>query len=228
VTPEPGSSTEGVLPEAPRHLARGAGRPLDPEALCTGAEEAARLLLGCTLVSTVGGETTGGRIVETEAYLGLPDPASHAAERIGRTRRNEPMFGEPGTAYVYRIYGLHWCFNVVVARRGDPQAVLIRAIEPELGAEAMRGRRRRSRDLTSGPARLCEALGIEGSLNGHLLSEPPLLLRAGPAPAAHDVGVSGRIGVRHAADWPLRFFLRGSAYVSPGKGAPPAERSVLP
>lgn len=201
---------------------------MEPAELRTNAEDAARLLLGCTLVSTLGGEITAGRIVETEAYLGLPDPASHAAERIGRTRRNAPMFGGPGTAYVYLIYGMHWCFNIVAAVEGDPQAVLIRAIEPELGLEAMQRRRGRKRDLTNGPARLCEALAIEGSLNGHSLSRCPLVLLAGPRPEENEIGVSGRIGVRHARDWPLRFFLRGHTAVSPAKGAAPASRRVLP
>lgn len=206
----------------------GLAPPLDPERLRPGAEEAARLLLGCILVSKLGGETTGGRIVETEAYLGLTDPASHAAERIGRTRRNAPMFGEPGTAYVYRIYGMHWCFNVVTSHEGDPQAVLIRAIEPELGVETIRGRRGRDADLTNGPARLCQALGIDGSLNGHILSREPLRLLTGRPPAAEDVAVSGRVGVRHAAEWPLRFFIRGHPSVSPARTESAGPRSVLP
>ena len=101
--------------------------------LAGGAERAARELLGLYLISTVQGIVAGGRIVETEAYLGLFDPASHASERVGRTPRNAPMFGPPGIAYVYFIYGMHWCFNVVVGKEEDPQAVLIRRSSPSSG-----------------------------------------------------------------------------------------------
>jgi DNA-3-methyladenine glycosylase len=185
-----------------------------------GAEEVARDLLGCFLVSTVDGELVGGRIVETEAYLGGDDPASHAAGRVGRTSRNAPMFGPSGTAYVYLVYGMHWCLNVVTGVVGDPQAVLLRAIEPCLGDETMRVRRGRDQDLTNGPARLAKALGIDGSLNGHHFDGHPLFLFAGARPDEHAVGVSGRIGVRHARDWPLRFFLMGHPDVSRGRPNP--------
>ena len=193
-----------------------------------GAEEVARDLLGCFLVSTVDGALVGGRIVETEAYLGREDPASHAAVRAGRTSRNAPMFGPGGTAYVYLVYGMHWCLNVVTGVAGDPQAVLLRAIEPQLGDETMRVRRGRDQDLTNGPARLSSALGVDGSLNGHDFEGPPLLLLAGVRPDEIDVGVSGRIGVRYARDWPLRFFLRGHPDVSRRRPDPAASRHVLP
>jgi DNA-3-methyladenine glycosylase len=203
-------------------------RVLDPDALLPGAEAAARRLLGCHLVSTVGGRTVAGRIVETEAYLGRPDPASHARERVGRTRRNDPMFGPPGTAYVYFVYGMHWCFNVVAAPEGEPQAVLIRALEPVFGEDVMRERRGGARDLTNGPGRLCAALGIDGALNGHALSHAPLLLLEPCVRPEAEVAVSGRIGIREAESWPLRFFYRGHRHVSRGKAAEPASRSVLP
>lgn len=174
-------------------------------------------LLGSRLVSLFDGEQTVGRIVETEAYVGEQDPASHAARRIGRTRRNEPMFGPPGTAYVYRIYGLHWCFNVVTAEVGVPEAVLVRALEPLDGLDVMARRRGRPRDLASGPGRLTQAMGIDGSLNGHPLAQSPLRLEIAPARTPPIcVGVSGRIGIREARDWPLRFFEARNPHLSKG------------
>ena len=101
----------------------------------------ARELLGCYLRSTLGGVTVGGVVVETEAYVGPEDPASHAAAGIGKTKRNATMFGPPGRAYVYRSYGIHWCLNVVTGEVGMPAAVLIRALDPICGSEAMRLRR---------------------------------------------------------------------------------------
>jgi len=171
------------------------------------AEEVARTLLGARLVSLLPEGPAGGRIVETEAYVGPHDPASHAAERIGRTARNAPMFGRAGTAYVYFVYGMHWCFNVVTGEIGDPQAVLIRAIEPEFGLEAMAARRGRTTELADGPAKLCQALGIDGRRNGHDLQQSPLVLLRGGLRPGESMGRSGRIGVTAAADWPLRFFL---------------------
>lgn len=163
------------------------------------------------------GRVTAGRIVETEAYIGPHDPASHAAERIGRTRRNAAMFGEPGTAYVYRIYGLHWCLNAVTDRAEFPSAVLIRAIDPVQGIEVMRERRGGAWDgrrLTGGPARLTQALGVTGDLDHHPLDRPPLWIAAGvPVPDAK-VDAGPRIGITRAADWPLRFHVRGHRCVS--------------
>ena len=174
----------------------------------------ARGLLGARLVSTIDGITTAGVIVETEAYRGGDDPASHAATRAGRTDRNAAMFGPPGRAYVYRIYGMHWCVNVVTGQDGEPQAVLLRALDPLVGQEEMARRRGRSEALASGPGRLCQALAISGALYGHDLGLPPLEIRAGWSVPDAQVGVSGRVGVRAAADWPLRFFVRGNPSVS--------------
>ncbi len=153
-------------------------------------------------------------IVETEAYEGPDDPASHAATRVGRTHRNRAMFGPPGHAYVYRIYGMHWCVNVVTGAEGDPQAVLLRGLEPLEGAEVMSRRRGGKEPIAAGPGRLCQALGITDVLYGHDLGRPPLRLEPGWAVDLAEVGVGGRIGVRAAADRPLRFYVRGSPGVS--------------
>lgn len=180
------------------------------------AEELAPKLLGWTLSSTVGGTVAEGRIVETEAYTGPDDPAAHSARRIGRTARNESMFGSPGTGYVYLIYGIHWCFNVVSSVEDDPQAVLIRALEPLRGVDEMARRRGRRTDLANGPGRLCQALGIDGAQDGHDLGRPPLELIPPPEPYTGPIGVSGRIGIRRARDWPLRFFMEDHPDVSTG------------
>ncbi len=205
---------------------KGAWRSAVPEGFFEQpAEELARDLLGALVRSTVADVVTEGRIVETEAYVGLDDPASHAHRSIGRTRRNDPMFGRAGTAYLYFIYGMHWCFNVVAAGEGDPQAVLVRALEPTRGHEAMRRRRGRGSHLCSGPARLCQALGIDGDLNGHdLRSAPLVVVPPESAPSPKEIEVTGRIGIRRARDWPLRFLVRGSAHVSKGPHLRPAVR----
>lgn len=211
--------------------------PLPREFFARPAEVVARELLGTILVSYRDGRLASGRIVETEAYIGPHDPASHAAERIGRTARNASMFGPPGTAYVYRIYGVHWCLNAVTDREGYPAAVLIRAIEPTGGLEVMLERRgwpgmapetratasngagtslapSRARIIAGGPGRLAQALGITGELDGHPFTESPLMILPGDRVPDEEVACGPRIGVRHAADWPLRFFVRDCVYVS--------------
>lgn len=194
------------------------GVPPDPsfpgELLLRPVPEAARGLLGSVLVSGVGQARTAAVIVETEAYSGSDDPASHAATARGRTERNRAMFGPAGHAYVYRSYGVHWCVNVVTGSEGLPQAVLIRGIEPLEGREVMMRRRGGVSPLGAGPGRLCRALGISDALYGHDLREPPLVLSAGWTVPAHRVGVSGRVGVSAAVDWPFRFYVRGSDGVS--------------
>ena len=189
-------------------------RPLGKEFFAREAKLVARELLGARLVSNLGWVTTAGVIVETEAYGGAEDPASHAATRAGKTGRNAAMFGPAGRAYVYRAYGMHWCANVVTGREGDPQAVLLRGLDPSAGEEEMARRRGRTEALASGPGRLCQALDIGGALDGHDLSCPPLELRRGRSVPNTEVGVSGRIGVQAASDWPLRFFVRGNPGVS--------------
>jgi DNA-3-methyladenine glycosylase len=158
-------------------------------------------------------------VVEVEAYVGPEDPASHAAAHIGKTKRNRTMFGPPGRAYVYKSYGLHWCLNAVTGPEGFPAAVLIRALAPILGESVMARRRSGRRPLSSGPGRLTEALAVTGAMDGHSLDSDPLRLFPGWAISDDRVGVSGRVGVRKAANWPLRFFLLGHPDVSRKRGA---------
>jgi len=178
------------------------------------ALDVARDLLGTRLVSTVGGGRTVGVIVETEAYQGADDPASHAATRTGRTHRNRAMFGPGGRAYVYRSYGVHWCMNVVTADEGLPEAVLLRGLEPVEGIDIVKARRGGREPLAAGPGRLCEALAITGDLYGHALQRAPLELVSGWRVPDRLVGVSGRIGVSAAAERPFRFYVLGSPGVS--------------
>jgi len=180
-------------------------------------EEVARGLLGRILVSNIGGrgERTAGRIVEVEAYVGPHDPACHAYGHR-RTARTEPLYGQPGTAYVYFTYGMHWCLNAVTEPRDFPAAVLIRALEPLDGLDTMRQRRRTEQDrhLCAGPARLCEALGVTGAVNGSSLQRGPLQVVQGTSPKKAEIVVGPRIGITQAADWPLRFYLKSSPWVS--------------
>ena len=169
--------------------------------------EVAPDLVGATLFV----DGVGGTIVEVEAY-DREDPASHGFR--GRTPRNESMFGPPGIAYVYRSYGIHWCLNLVCADRGDPEAVLVRALEPTCGLDTMRARRglEAARSLCSGPGRLCQALGFVARHDGLALDRPPFELR--PAPAAARIVRGPRIGLTRAADQPWRFGLAGSRFLS--------------
>jgi DNA-3-methyladenine glycosylase len=191
-------------------------RPLAPSFFDREAETVARELLGSYLVSDCGGARCVGRIVETEAYPGPHDPASHAARAIGRTRRNDPMFGPPGTAYLHLNFGIHWCLNAVVGPEGYPAAVLIRALEPVEGLETMRRRRpgRPDRELTSGPGKLTRALGIGPGLQRHGLGHAPLFIaRGAPVPAEHVVRTT-RVGITKGRRNEWRFYDRRSPYVS--------------
>jgi DNA-3-methyladenine glycosylase len=213
---------EGAASGTPRarrpSRSREAGLPRD--FFARPAEVVARELLGAHLVSEVDGLRCVAEIVEAEAYVGPHDDASHAAARLGRTRRNEAMFGPPGTAYVYLIYGMHWCINVVTDAVDYPAAVLLRAGRPVEGIEAARARRagRPDRDLMRGPGNLARALGVNGTFDRHPLDRPPLRLAPGAAHPDDAVAAGPRIGITRAADRPLRFWLRGSPWVS-GRGA---------
>jgi len=178
-------------------------------------EIVAREMLGTILECRTAEGTASGMIVETEAYIGEHDPACHAA--VGRTKRTAPLYGRPGTSYVYFIYGVHWCFNAVTREEGLPSAVLVRAVEPLKGIDLMRARRGpkvQGLSLTNGPGKLCEALGIDGSMNGLSLQRYPLVVRARESVSDADVEVGPRIGITKAADWPLRFVILGNSWVS--------------
>ncbi len=164
-----------------------------------------------------------GRIVETEAYLGLEDLAAHASR--GLTGRTRVLFGPPGHAYVYLIYGMYECLNLVAEPEGSPGCVLVRALEPLAGIALMRRRRptaRRVEQLCSGPGRLTMALGITRKLYGASVSHGALTVRNWADGPGFDVEVTARVGVRHCADWPLRFHMAGSRFVS---GVSPARRA---
>jgi DNA-3-methyladenine glycosylase len=153
----------------------------------------------------------GGVIVEVEAY-DHEDPAAHGYR--GRSERNKSMFGPPGHAYVYRSYGVHWCLNFVCEPEDVASAVLIRALEPLAGLDAMRERRglESPRLLCAGPGRLCQALGLTGEHDGLPLDEPPFELR--PRTVAVEVAAGPRIGITKAADRPWRYGLAGSPFLS--------------
>lgn len=195
---------------------------LPPEFYARPAADVARDLLGMHVVSAIGGAACAGEIVEVEAYVGPHDEASHAHERVGRTARNAAMFAHPGVAYVYRIYGIHWCLNAVTDVEHFPAAVLVRALRPVSGLEAARARRagRPDRDLMRGPGNLCRALGITGEQDRHPLQHPPLTIQAGVPVPDVDVVAGPRIGITRAADWPLRFWVRDSPFVSATRRAP--------
>jgi DNA-3-methyladenine glycosylase len=173
--------------------------------------DVARDLLGKLLVH---GETSG-IMVETEAYLGGDDLASHSA--AGITERTRVIFGPPGHAYVYLSYGMHDCFNIVAKPEGRPGCVLIRALEPVTGLEIMRSRRpaaRNTRDLTSGPGKLTRAMGITRADYGADLTRGKLFVEEALSSQLFDIQVTPRIGLTKCADLPLRFFLKGNPFVS--------------
>ncbi len=188
----------------------------------------ARDLLGARLVRVErSGSRTSGLIVEAEAYIGSDDMGSHA--RAGRTARNGSMWGGPGCAYVYFTYGMHWCLNVVTEADGFPAAVLLRALVPVEGRETMRRRRGPAgdRDLTGGPARLCQALGVDRSFDGHDLCSPGsnLFLETGVPISEPDVSKGPRVGLNRVPEpwrsFPWRFLVRPSALAAldPAGGA---------
>jgi DNA-3-methyladenine glycosylase len=178
----------------------------------------ARELLGQRLVRAWAGQRISGRIVEVEAYIGQDDAACHASR--GRTARNAVMFGPPGHAYVYFIYGMHYCFNVVTEQEGFAAAVLVRALQPIEGLGIMRSRRRNQSDdwLTNGPAKLCAALAIDRALNGvDLVTGSELWVEEDDRLADAQVSTGVRIGVRgdqRALTVPWRLWVKDSSYVS--------------
>ena len=175
--------------------------------------EVARRLLGCELLVALNGTTVRVRIVETEAYH-QTDAASHSYK--GRTPRTDVMFGPPGRLYVYFTYGMHYCMNVVTGPEGEGSAVLIRGVEPLIGIEELRNNRPNVADgqLTNGPAKVCKALGIDKSFNGHVLSDPPVQLVQSSALSDSEIVQTTRIGISQATDKPWRFYIRDNMFVS--------------
>jgi DNA-3-methyladenine glycosylase len=176
----------------------------------------ARDLLGRLLFYRTPEGLLAGRIVETEAYTGPSDPASHAFR--GPTSRNAVMFGPAGIAYVYFSYGMHYCLNVTADGPGKPGAVLLRALEPLAGLEVMRARGDHGPDvrLLSGPGKIGRGFGLTLADNGRDFTRGPLGIAAGTPVPQSKVGVSKRIGISRAVDLPYRFVLTGSPSVSRG------------
>ena len=190
------------------------------------ARDVAKALLGHWLIRNTPEGPLGGPIVETEAYL-ADDAACHAAR--GLTQRNQTMFGPPGHAYVYLIYGYHYCVNAVCQSAGVPEAVLIRAVEASLGISAMSRNRKVSPEtkLTNGPAKLCEAMGIDRRLDGADLCDRHAELYIAENPEHRSfrrrngpVITAVRVGITQAAELPLRFYLEGNRFVSRAPGQP--------
>lgn len=200
--------------------------PLGRDLCARPSVELAPLLLGRWVVCADSEGLSGGLIVEAEAYGGPNDLASHA--RAGRTRRTAPMFGPPGHAYIYRVYGLHWCLNVVSDRDGEAGAVLIRALAPTRGMDLLRARRGRPADpvdrIAAGPARVCQALAIDGALDGQDLTLGERIWLADPCPLERErlidrsVVAGPRVGVSYAgggwAEKQWRFGIRGHPSLS--------------
>lgn len=192
-----------------------AGRGLTVSFFDRPADEVAPRLLGAIVVSRLGGRLTRGRIVETEAYLGERDPASHGY-RLRRNSGNESLYGAPGDWYVYLSYGIHWCANLVCGPKGRAGAVLLRALEPVGGIPVMRQRRNgmETRLLCNGPGKLCQALGIDRALDGHAMVRSAVKLERSAELLLGDIAAGPRVGITQAADWPLRFTLAGSQWLS--------------
>lgn len=178
------------------------------------ADVVAKDLLGKELVFTTKEGSTSGIIVETEAYLGPGDAASHSAR--GKTRRNATMFGPAGRAYVYLIYGIHYCFNITTDKDTVPSAVLIRALEPRQGIELMQRRRGKEnvRELCSGPGKLAQAMGFDKSVDGSSVLTDKLCVRECREVAESEIVTTTRIGITKAAHLPLRFYIANSRYIS--------------
>ncbi len=166
--------------------------------------DAATGLLGRRLTSTVGGITASVILTEVEAYAGEGDPASHAFK--GPTPRNRVMFGPPGGLYVYRSYGIHWCMNVVCGAEGSARAVLLRGGLAVDGVEVMEARRGRNTNLTDGPGKLCQALGVSGDQNGATVFDGPVTISGEPVPGS--IASSSRIGITKATEREWRFVLK--------------------
>lgn len=180
-----------------------------PELLAEEPEQAAPLLLGSYLVSEVGGHLVRLRITEVEAYKGSDDPASHAFR--GESRRNQSMFGRPGTLYVYRSYGIHHCANTSAGPEGVGWGILIRGGEVAEGEAVVRERRLRHDELTNGPGKICQALAIDGTHDGTDLLAPESVVRLEPGPPPELALSLPRVGISKATDRPWRFVAATTA-----------------
>jgi DNA-3-methyladenine glycosylase len=183
-----------------------------PEFLHKPVDEVAQLLLGCVLERELDGQTVRVRIVETESY-DQDDEASHAFGGI--KKRNATMFQQAGHLYVYFTYGMHYCCNIVTGDEGYGAGLLLRAGEPLEGESVLEKRRgMKGVNVTNGPAKLAQALGIDLSMNGHDLRGAPLRLRKGDLRSGETVATSPRIGISRAKNIHRRFYIRGNEYVS--------------
>lgn len=188
------------------------------ELLSDTADIVAPRLLGCEIEHVLDDQLLRGRVVETEAY-DQTDAASHSYR--GRTPRTDVMFGPPGRLYVYFTYGMYYCCNVVTGPEGHGSAVLLRAIEPLSGEDAMLANRQAASkaeingvQITNGPAKLCQALRLDKQANGHDLRQPPIRLVVKPPLKPADIVSTSRIGISQATDAPWRFYLKNNPYVS--------------
>ena len=196
-------------------------RPLPLAFFRRPAEVVARDLIGATSVSTLGGVSVSGLIVDTEAYLGYDDPASHAY-RGRRHAGNLSLYSPPGTWYVYRSYGIHWCANLVAAGPVPGAAVLLRAVKPLRGIELARDRRGgiADRTLADGPGKLCQALGITRELDGTSMRRSAVVVGVGSGMPDAGVLVTPRVGISKAREWPLRYVVSGEQRVLQPTGVP--------
>lgn len=177
--------------------------------------EVARALLSTVVVHRLNGVTLAGRIVETEAYLAYDDPAAHSYR--GLTNRTRVIFGPPGRAYIYFIYGMHHCLNLVAEPQGVPGCVLIRALEPVAGFDEMRRRRPKAkslRDLASGPGKLTQAMGVTAEHYGADVTRGALTVRPLRRPGEFTIVAAPRVGVTSAKELPLRFYIQDNECVS--------------
>ncbi len=220
-SPLPKKTIERIIAELQRQTATSWAVP-PPQFYARPTESVCCDLLGALLLHAQrepSGELKlcGGTIVEVEAYLGRRDPACHSVPRILAALGGAPA---PGLAYVYLIYSVHHCFNIVTLPEGNVECVLVRALEPVLGLEVMAARRgvrsSRARELCSGPAKLCQALAIDLRHNGCSVARGPLLVLKPAQSASPAVARGPRVGIVRATDWPLRFWVSGSPWVSRG------------
>ncbi len=190
---------------------------LDKSFFMSSTISVAKNLLGKYLIKNINGKYAGGMIVETEAYIGPYDDAAHSFG-LKKTKKNEAMYEEGGTAYVYQIYGIHFCFNVVTNQKDKPEAVLIRAVQPDLGIDIMQNNRNKPiNNLTNGPAKLCQALGIDLNYNKISLLSDKLFIAQKQNKQNFKIESSKRINIEYAKQYKdklWRFYIKDNPFVS--------------